>query len=192
MRFWGRAERRRTSLNLCCFLHPSPLHPLTSDWRLTARLHEPLTRAGMATLCSCDLDALLCSHACSMREQLSRGSFPLQPASTPCLLHALGAGSEDCISPSMRSAGLSIAAAARAAPPATALRKRLGPSQASCLVTHTATAMKGSSLFLKMRIQTQRKMLEESQTAGVCQTGPRERRGLFSVSRVTPFPVPHL
>lgn len=38
---WGRAERRRTSLNLCCFLHPSPLHPLTSVCRLIARLHQP-------------------------------------------------------------------------------------------------------------------------------------------------------
>lgn len=52
--------------------------------------------------------------------------------------------------------------------------------------THTATAMKLSSLLLKMRIQMQIKMLEELQTAGVCQTNPQGRRGLFSVSRVTP------
>lgn len=49
----------------------------------------------MATLCFCDLYALLCSHACSAREQLSRGSFPLQPASTHCLLNSLSAGGSE-------------------------------------------------------------------------------------------------
>lgn len=39
---WGRAERRRTSLNFIFFLHPSPPHLLKPLCRQTAGLHEPL------------------------------------------------------------------------------------------------------------------------------------------------------